>query len=508
MSDDIKGTSLRQLNDGLRTAINRSERKLTSEINDMGRAAVRVAAENTSRQVRDAQRQMQQRIDDAQRSLSGRIADVQRSLGARIDQNARDAAQRMADLDRRHTAAINNLSENVFSAIEAQGQYIDKQIERIDRNTATLAAGLAAVRNNLNDLQADVDRRFGAQQSQINSLRSDVQSLFDARQADTNARLLAAGQALALLETVRQRTDVGRFAPRHMLDAVGMAEARLREAAKHPDTITVSDANSLIDQALVMENEAVRERMKWEAKQKAALTAVDALLRLMQDSMKLEVDSIYDASQKEELQTNYWTHGRYGDLEKEIAAVKARITDPSVSLDELDRLMQRTEELERQSAALREEAVRLGFLSEGRVAVTNDILNAMVAQGWELADDDAGYMGSDSQAEDAREGTFAVLRKAATGESLSIFIVPEQEADGETRNRINFHRNDSRIEAPGAFATRMRQICREIEKSGHKLGQLDEPAAGGTGKLRGADNPAQLRARGGASSLRPGLAAH
>lgn len=498
MSRDIKGTSLNELNDGLERAIARLNRNLTAEIDNSEVRAINAAARNTAQQISSVRNDFYRRIEKTQIDMKERIECVQKSLGAKIDRQAKESAQQLTELDKRHTTALKNLSNSMFDVLEKQNQKMTTQISRVDKNIGILSDELKRMDVGMHELEAHVDQRFKLQQKQIEGLCVDVQHLFEVRQTDTNNKLLAAGQALAILEAVRERTDVRRFAPQSMQDKVSLLEQRLRSINRNPDLCTISDANNLMDLVIVMENEAIREQLRWEAKHKTALTVVNALLCLMQDSMQLKVDSIYDETQQEELQTNYWTHGEYGKINQHIEQLKQKIESGQLGIQELDAAIEQVKILEKQAEALRNEAVQKGILSESRVAVSNDILNAMLGQGWELKDE-PGYLGGDED-EDPREGTFAIIRKAITGEELSILILPE-EKDGKLGNRIVFHRNDDRIEAPGAFQTRMEQIKREIEKSGHKLGEIGEPCCGGDGKILQLKNGRNLKKNGAADEL-------
>lgn len=498
MSRDIKGTSLNELNDGLERAIERLKRNLRNEIKNTEERAVKTAASNTAKNVGNLRKEMTDRIDKVGNGLDKRIEQVQQQLGARIDQQARESAHQLTVLDKRHTEALTRLSSNVFDALEKQNQLMVTNMDRIDKNISVLNDNLNYINDNVRLLENNVDQRFKAQQQQLDGLRGDVQRLFNTRQTDENNKLLAAGQALALLEAIRERTDVVRFAPQSMQDQVNLLEQRIREIRHSPESCTISDANSLIDAAIVMENEALRKQMKWEAQYNVTSTAINALLRMMQDSMLLKVDSIYDETQQEELQTNYWTHGAYGKLQKKIETLQQQIDNRQLNINELEHAAQQITILEKQAAILRSEAIQKGILSESRVAVTNDILNAMLGQGWELKGD-PGYLGGEED-EDPREGTFAVIKKTITGEELSILILPEEKC-GKLCNQIIFHRNDDRIEAPGAFQTRMEQIKREIEKSGHKLSEINEPCCGGDGKIFQLKNGKNLKKSGAASEL-------
>ena len=499
MSEDVKSTTLQGINKGLRTAINRLHNQLQSEMSEIERKAVQKATQRMALEIRRMREESDSRYDQAQREIDKRIKRIQRDLGAQISEQAERVNARLVEIDRRHSRALKDLGDKVFDSIDNLHQELQGQIDIMGDNIAVLNVGMQQLASNLVQLETNMDQRFNNQQQQINSLAAGVQDLFDLREADRNEKILSAGRALAVLEVVRERTQLDRFAPKHMLDRLSLLEQRLRNIKNNPDGCTITDANNLFDETLIAENEAKRQQAKWMAKQELAKTNVNALLRLMQDSMNLKVNSIYDETQKEELQADYWTHGRFHELEEEIKKVKERIDSEEADIAELDVLIKNIKDQEQLLVSLREEAVQLGILSECRLAVSNDILNSMTEQGWEIKEDEVGYMGGDEE-EDSREGTFAILRKPSTGEELSIIILPERQGD-EVVNKIIFHRNDDKVEPKGAFLTRMEQIKREIEKSGHQLGALAEPPCGGDGKIAQARNAADLKRKGAAGKL-------
>lgn len=502
MSRDVKSTDLNGINDGLERAIRRVNKSLHTEMEKRERNAIRTATEIASSEIRKNKRELENLVRNVSDKMESRIETVQRNLGARIDANARELNRRMAELDRRHTDALQQVSNNLWDALQTQGQVVQREVERLDSSIGVLAGGLEQLSSGLQELERDVDRRFNEQDLRITAISSDVKKLFDLRQADENVKILAAGCALAELEAIRERTPVDRFAPIEIRDRVAQMERRLREAGHNTVALTVSDANALLDEAIVMEKAAKREQARWMAKQHTALMAAKALLRMMQETMQLKVSSIYDENQIEELQTDYWTHGAYSKLEVEARQLEQRIESGQLSISELDDAIARLKLWHQQADELLLKAAELGILSENRVIVSNDILNVMIAQGWELKED-PGFMGGETD-EDMREGTFAILKKTATGEELSILVMPEERGD-KVVNKIIFHRNDETVEAPTAFQTRMEQIKREIERSGYKLGQLGEPQCGGDGKIPQLRQGSHLRKAGVSRQLKDRL---
>lgn len=502
MSRDIKSTDINGINDGLERAIRRSNDKLTAMIKESEREAIQIAAKNANDEIRRNKMEIEERISHISSNMESRIETVQRNLGARIDSQAKEMNRQLAQLDRRHTEALQQVNDTLWDALEAQGQTVQKEVDSIDRNIGMLANGLEQLSYGLQGLERDVDRRFEEQEQRITAISGDVKKLFDIRQTDDNAKILAAGQALAILEAIRERTPVDRFAPLEIRDRVDIMERRLREIGNNPSSFTISDANALIDEAIVMEKAAKREQTRWIAKQHTALMAAKALLRMMQESMQLTVTSIYDENQQEELQTDYWTHGAFSKIDTDVRQLEQRIESEELTVNELEEAIEKLQQLQQKADELRMKAAELGILSENRVIVSNDILNVMLAQGWELKED-PGFMGGETD-EDMREGTFAILKKTVTGEELSILVIPEERGD-KVVNKIIFHRNDETNEAPTAFQTRMEQIKREIEKSGYKLGQLGEPQCGGDGKIPQLRQGNRLRKAGASKQLETSL---
>ena len=155
-------------------------------------------------------------------------------------------------------------------------------------------------------------------------------------------------------------------------------------------------------------------------------------------------------------------------------------------------------EMQQQLEALREEAVQLGILSESRILITKEIQKAMTDQGWECIQ--GGCMGGEDE-EDDREGTFLMLRDPANHDELSIMIIPEEKG-GKTINKIVVHRNSSKTESEKAFRNRMAIIKREIEKSGHKLGEIEVPPCGGDGQIEQVKDATEMKRKGAAKKLR------
>ena len=483
MSRDVKSTDITGINDGLDRAINRLHRQMREEME----ASMRQASEETATMIAELKKEAHQGYSQAdQEELMRRIEEIQSELGAQIDEQAQRINESLLDNEARYSDALQEMSDTLY----------DSMIEEQERFAVQMRAWLDEQENAFAEQLDEVYAAMDEQQEQIDLLQQGVKTLFELRENEINEMRLAAGRALALLEEVRKRTPVSRFASVERREMVELLEKRIKGLQSNPASCTITDVNNMVDATKIMEKEALREQAKWLVKHNLAMTTVNALLRMMQDNIQLKVNSIYDETQQEELQTNYWTHGRFHELEEEVIKIKARVDSKEANADELDLLIDELKKKENELVGLREEAVQLGLLSENRIKMTNDILNAMRKAGWKVKKEDVGFMGGEED-NDCREGTFAILYHPIFKEKLSVIIFPETLKGDEVVNKIVFHRDNETLESEGQFLMRLEQIKAEIEsKTKYKLGELCAPSRGGDGQIEQARSSAELKRKG------------
>ena len=515
MSRDIKSTDITGINDGLDRAINRLHRQMQSEV----ASSMKEAAEETAAQIASLKEEIQRGYSQSdQETLRQRIEALQEELGARIDTNAQEGNQRMLEFEKSYSQALQEMRGSFYDSMKEQqsrfaGQMQglqdsleeqQEQIETLGEGLDLLSQGLQQLDESIGQLQDEIDERFDAQQEQIDTLQKNVTTLFQFRADETIKKKLAAGRALALLETVRKRTLVDRFAPQAQLDKIARLEGRLRTIGSDPSSCTITDVNNLVDETIVMEKEALREQAKWQAKQNQAMTTVNALI--CRATMKLEVDaeSIYEGIKKSKsiiLNPDYWTHGKYNILKNRLDEIKKTIESGNADITELDALIREMKELEKKIDCLRKEAANAGILSESRIKMTKDIVKAMQNASWKVKKEDVSFMGGDVD-EDEREGTFAILHHPVLGDTLSVIIFPEALQGDEVVNKIVFHRNNETPESEANFQERLRQIKTEIEnRTKYHLGELHAPSRGGDGQIEQARSSAELKRKGTAKTM-------
>ncbi len=502
MSRDVKSTDIMGINDGLERAIDRLHHQMRLEMT----SSIKGAAEETARQIEELKEELQRGYSQVdQEELHQRIEEIQRDLGAQINKNAREGNQRMLEFEKYYSDALQEMSDSFYDSMTEQMQSFQdsleeqrEQIEILGEGLDLLSQGLQQLDESIGQLQDEIDERFNEQQTRINTLQEGVKTLLELRENERNEKILAAGRALAQLEAVRKRTPVDRFAPQAQLEGIALLERRLLGIKSNPDSCTITDVNNLVDGTIVMEREALREQAKWRAKQNQAMTIVNALICRVKMKLEIDTDSVYEGiSQSIVLdlnELNYWTNGEYNELCDRIDVIKKTIESEEADITKLGELIDEMKKLEKKLDSLRKEAANLAILSERRIKMTIDIVKAMKQAGWEVKKEDVSYMGG---AEDAREGTFAILYHPIYNEKLSVIIFPEELQGDEVVNKIVFHRDTDTPESEENFRMRLQQIKAEIEsRTQYRLGELRAPSRGGDGQIEQARSSAELKRQG------------
>lgn len=520
MSRDIKSTDITGINDGLDRAINRLHHQMRSEM----ASSIQGAAKETASQIEGLKEELKRVYSQAdQEELRQRIEEIQEDLGAQIDENARKGNQRMLEFEESYSAALQEMNDFFYDSMDSlydsmakqqesfaeQMQDVQDSLEEQQEQIETLGEGLDLLSRdlqqldkNIGKLQKTIDKKFNEQEKKIDKLQEGVQTLFELQENQRKEKILAAGRALALLEAVRKRTDVNRFAPQAQLDGIALLERRLLGIKSNPDSCTITDVNNLVDGTIVMEREALREQAKWRAKQNQAMTIVNALICRVKMKLEVNTDSVYGGiHQPIILNPDYWTHGEYNRLKDRLDIIKKTIESEKANITELEKLIDEMKELEKKLDDLRKEAANLSILCESRIKMTNDIVKAMKKAGWTVKKEDVSFMGGDVD-EDEREGTFAILYHPIYKEKLSVIIFPESLHGDEVVNKIVFHRNNETPESEANFRMRLQQIKDEIEsRTKYRLGELREPARGGDGQIEQARSSTELKRKGAVKTM-------
>lgn len=469
MSREIKVCNVNTLND-VNDKVNNLKRNIKRDIANAEQKAINAAERNTRERINNAKREIE-------RSMNHQIGNLDRKMNRQIE-----------DIDARHRKEMQQLSSQIYDDMGSLQNWTTKEINRIEKS--------------IDRLEQEVDDRFSNQQRQINVLNKDIQALFNRLKDEQNYMERIANATQDLFTSVEKRTLIDRFAPVQ----ANRIRRRLSELANSdaPATSKIAIATEICNQIWEMEEDAIKAKIKHDTLVDLALEQLDTILSVINSNRIIKTNGIYNDGEVYEIETDFWTKNEYSKVRKELNDLRNLVEDrynKSMTEGRIKEIIEQSTVLEAQGKALITQAVERGVLSENRVVITQDIISAMLDQGYMLKQEDGNdavnYMGGEAD-NDMREGVYAILENG-TGEEITVIVTPDE---SDSDNQIIFHRNDHRPITDSEYIRNLKAIQREIEKSGHKLGNLSAPSDGGNEKMPELIDGKKLSRRGTSERLR------
>ena len=263
--------------------------------------------------------------------------------------------------------------------------------------------------------------------------------------------------------------------------------------ANIPSQAVISDARQIANELFEMEENVLMARLKFEAIYILVLNQATTLLKTMNKNR----NELYYTDEKGEMirddnnegikmEIDFWTMNEYKILEERTEALQSELEAgkdaPALNEERLKQILQEINNINTRHDELIKIALKRGIASEERVKISEDIINALMEQGYYLdkmanGEPAHNYMKGEIEA-DQREGVFAVL-KNGVGSEISVIVHPDENL---TKNHIVFQRNDNSNLTQDELRRSIEEIRRVIEGKGYKMGNVASPA--GTGDNR------------------------
>jgi hypothetical protein len=443
------------------------------------------------RQLEALQRQQGQIAEEAKRAAQSeanrRIAEIrveQQQQETRFNNQVTGLSAEMANMNRSHQSAIQGLRKESITLIEKQGKDFDHRIGNLqDWTKKSLDALGREFQESMDELSTSVNIAFEGQQKQIDEVRTNVERLYDKEANEQKRAELMLKDLRIMVEAIDQTTLHQKYMP----DRLNQLNRRLQNAENShlPAAATIAAAHGIMNDLFDLQENIIKEQIRFEAFHNAVLNAANELLGIMRSS-KTPVIKDDDGNEYEIGEINYWTNGEYSKLQSETEAFKEELETgkSSVELNEkrVKEILERISAINLEQAQLIELAIVRGLASEDRVKIGEDIIIAMENQGYFLQklDDKSpafNYMGGETE-NDQREGIFAVL-KNGVGTEITVIIHPNEDL---TKNNIIFNRNDNLNLTEEEYTRQLKEIGKILKNEGYDMGDLKAPA--GTGDHR------------------------
>ena len=520
MSREYKVSSIHQADDAinhLNQKVYQAKRQLANDIAHAQEKATREAEQASRALIQQERNRILNTLDLEISGVNTSIRNLDNVHRQRLQNTARQLEtliDKETDSVRRETRqGLESLKRRLNSLASSTQQQINNTNARIDAVNSLSKERFEIVQHRVTELSKDAMRRFDEQQQrldshqtqldshqhQLNSLTTTVNSILNQFNSENQKRKEAVEMARAIYEVTFKRTDIDRFNPEEAHRVHDRMNRLISDANSSTATNQAIEAIMNIQWA---EEVALKRKIIYDAILAQALESLETVLSEVNSNREVTVINPEDKNDTINIEVDFWNRGEYDEIKKKLKILKAEL-NAQPPTERIHEITAEVAELEVKATDMVGKAAERSILSENRVIITEDIITALQEQGWQIertsdGNDEIGYEGSEVDS-DWREGVYVYLR-SMRGERIVIRVTPTTD---DRNNEIAFHRVDNRSLTSNEFMRSLQTLKTQIEKSGHKLGDIHAPKGDrGDARLSEITSSTKLGKKGAAQSIR------
>ncbi|TVL99005.1 MAG: hypothetical protein CV087_19675 [Candidatus Brocadia sp. WS118] len=355
----------------------------------------------------------------------------------------------MRDMATQHSRQMMEQRNAIMQELEDLEMRTDDKVENL-RDWA---------RERLEEQRTEYRRISQEQQLQINILKRDIEQI---NQREEN-REQRAKDYLADLEVLIRSAEENLPHERYAqgrLDKIkrqlAAAQRQLNEDVPAATIATVQNAHfDLMD----LEEEILRKETEYEMTYRTVADAVGGLLSAVRQNRNIHLEDSDNAQE-----ADYWTEGRYLNLEERIAETKKHIEQNRhlLTVEELNRYLDDLEALTSEQEKLVEEAVERIISSQLRAEMGDTVVETLGRQGYRIKNNECGYSENDQR------GSYMVKLSNVAGTEIVTVISPDEET---YQNVISINTYGDEVYDEAATRKRSEDIRNALTQGGLQLGE-------------------------------------
>lgn len=337
----------------------------------------------------------QQRLNQKLSSLNSQFADNirqhQRQLSEMREQFDVRLDNVIADTERKRRQDRVKFEEELNEAIDI----VNANVDNLRQSTQK---ALDATNENIRTLRIETQKQLSQQQSQINSIVEEFHN-DKAKAAATKQALRAAyNEQLSIL----QLKEHEKYVPKEL----AAINARLSNIDSLPDVAACAVLNTEFNNLLTLDADLEQAKMIYETKHLLTLKAAEEVLaRMNENRNKVSLTDgdgnvvIKDNGEIAKIELDFWTEGKYGEREKELMSIIEQVTNglhnPNFTTEDLDKSLQRIQNIDRQQNELVIESIKSGNASQIRAEMADAIIEHLEGQRFQVIE--RGYENGDAR---------------------------------------------------------------------------------------------------------------
>jgi hypothetical protein len=295
---------------------------------------------------------------------------------------------------------------------------IMKEMQEMEARTDEKVENLRSwTQDRLDEQRKEYKRISQVQQQQINLLKRDIENI-NRREDNREQR---AKDYLSDLETLIKSVDENlpheRYAPGRLEKIRRQLTAARQQLNEDVPSATIATVQAAHFDLMDLEEDIQRMETEYEMTYRTVADAVGGLFASVRQNRQIKLED--DATLQE---ADYWTQGRYRQLEEKIEKIKEHIAQNKqvLTTEELNNYLDDLETFTSEQEKLVEEAVERIISSQLRAEMGDVVIEKMEQQGYRIKNNERGY------AEDDQREAYLVKLHNVAGTEIVTIISPDE----------------------------------------------------------------------------------
>lgn len=321
---------------------------------------------------------------------------------------------------------INTMSSEMRQARKSHQEEMQKQAQEFVRMQKRQAESFEAMQRatyaqlsrSILETNQYVEKIRQSHARQIGQLRNNVSRLLVTQERNNR-------QAEILLDDLQKEFEIARTMPYRKFYPEKMKEilSHVQGIRSYPPETQLSLAHTAIKDLLLLEEEIEDARARYEAIHLQLLQTIDYIL----EAIKYTRSNLYfedtEGNRGELIDIDFWTNGRYNELETILNNLKTNITegyeDPDFNMDVLEETYRIVEKMQEKQEALIKEAIQKGNASAMRASIAEKIAQTLqTSHCYEI--EDYGY-----EQQDPRKSFLVKMHNRNNDSEIVVWVYPE-----------------------------------------------------------------------------------
>ncbi len=416
--------------------------------------------------VEDDLRETRRALYDIQAQREKLAEDLKKARRENLSQ-VNKLQQQIQERDKKQADAFNELKTDMRdTATKHQQQLIDQRDHAMqEMQDIELRADkkIDNVRNwakeRLNEQRSEYIRNSLQQQQTINDLKNSIEKINERE----GKRGQYANDYITDLESLIKSTDENLPHTKYTPGRLQRIKLQLN-AAKHQLEIdspssTISTAQFAHLDLMDMQEEIQRKETEFEMTYRTVADAIGGLFTSVRNNRKIKLEA--DAAEQE---VDYWTNGRYMNLEGRVEELQdyIRKNKSELTTEILNGYLDDMEKLTQEKEALVGDAVERIISSQMRAEMADVVIEKLEQQGYRLKQDERGYTRGDQ-----RDAYMLKLSNVAGTEIVTV-ISPEEQA---YQNVLSINTYNDNISDEEGRRHRNADILQALREGGLQTGE-------------------------------------